>query len=399
MTAHSTQKIGLLTATIVAMNAMIGAGIFAIPAALAQKGGPASIITFLFVAFACWCMAQSLSRVAQLFPEEGSFYTYAKQWGGHYTGIIAASSYLIGVIIAMSLLSHAAGQHLAHYTTAINQSSLGIITLIILTFLNMMGVSLSSVGQKIIIALTLIPLIGTTFLCFSNGSITNLTPFAPHGISSIFDQTRIVIFAFFGFESITSLFALIKNPEKNLPRAISYSLLIVATLYLLFVFSLIFAIPASIFSTHPGTISNALLETFPHYKWIIEGIHFSCLFAIIGTLHSMIWASGELFLALVKKMKNQKAKFLIKKNILNHSSSIGLIGLAILLSYRFLKSNVLWDLTALFIIFTFICATFILLKIDAEWKSKRNIITLIGIATAFLIFYFATQSLINFLLI
>ncbi len=398
MTHKSTQKIGLLTATIVAMNAMIGAGIFAIPSALAQKGGPASIITFIFVAFACWCMAQSLARVAQLFPQEGSFYTYAKEWGGHYAGIIAATSYLVGVTIAMSLLSHAAGQHLSHYTTAISPSGLGIALLVALVFLNMLGVSLSSLGQRIIIVLTLLPLIGTTLLCLKNGSVNNLIPFAPHGMGSVFDQTRIVIFAFFGFESIASLFALIDNPEKNLPRAISYSLLIVAGIYLLFVFSLLFAIPTAVFMSHSGPISESLLTIFPHYNWIIEAIHFSCLFAIIGTLHSMIWASGELFLALTKKTKSTFAHALHQKNILTHRSSIFLIGITILLFYTFLKSNVLWDLTALCVIFAFICAILPLLFLPSEWKSKKNIITLIGLLTSLLILYFAIEGLVQLLI-
>src|SRR3989344_4196236 len=114
MSTGPSDKIGVATATIIGMNAMIGAGIFALPAALAEKVGPAGILSVAFVAIAVWFMAQSFARVAQLYPQEGSFYTYARQWGGHYGGLAASSAYLIGLLIAMGFLTHATGGHLNH---------------------------------------------------------------------------------------------------------------------------------------------------------------------------------------------------------------------------------------------------------------------------------------------
>ena len=50
---HSdTKKIGVATATIVGMNAMIGSGIFTAPSAMAAHVGPAGIIAFFFVVVA-----------------------------------------------------------------------------------------------------------------------------------------------------------------------------------------------------------------------------------------------------------------------------------------------------------------------------------------------------------
>ena len=78
MTTDHKHKIGVLTATIVGMNAMIGCGIFALPTAIGNYIGPAGIITTLLVAIAVWFMALSLARLAALFPQAGSFYIYAK---------------------------------------------------------------------------------------------------------------------------------------------------------------------------------------------------------------------------------------------------------------------------------------------------------------------------------
>ncbi len=392
MTTGHSQKIGLFTAIIVGMNAMIGAGVFVIPSALAQHAGPASILTFVFVAFAIWCMAQSIARVAQLYPQEGSFYAYVRPWGGHVLGLCAAACYLVGIVVAMGLLTHSAGDHLVRYVPSVSASLLGALCLGLLTFLNLFGVSLSTISQQILIVLTIFPLLATTALCLTKASVSNLFPFAPYGLKSIFDQTRTVIFSFFGFESIASLFVIIQDPQKNLPRAISYSLLLVAGLYFLFVMSLILAIPLPYFSAYPGPVSNALIHVFPGKEWAIECIHIASLFAILGTLHSMIWASGALTLSFCKKIRACTTQRLLVGGIINRESATIFLGTCIFGSFYVLTNDLFFNFTALFLITSYVLAMITLLMIPSEWKSGRNIITVTGILTAALVFYFAAQN-------
>lgn len=392
MATTPSQKIGVSLATIIGMNAMIGAGIFVIPTTLASNAGPASIVTFIFVAFATWCMAQSIARVAQLFPQEGSFYTYARQWGGHTVGLITVACYLIGMVIAMGLLTHSAGEHLVRYIPSMSTHTLGLFSLIALTILNMCDISLSTLAQQILIALTVFPLLATTAICFTKADPANLLPFAPYGFKPVWEQTRNLAFAFFGFEAIASLFTIIKSPEKNLPRAITYSLLIVSGLYFIFIVSVMMAVPFALFSQYPGPVSNALSHVFPNSEWIIEGIHISSLFAILGTLHSMIWASSSLFLSFVKKIRLCSTQKLLASGIVSHKTAVFCTSLTILTSFMLLTDGMFFNLTALFLITAYVCAMIPLLTIPGEWKSGQNIITLTGIATAALIFYFAAEN-------
>ena len=54
MSTNSSNKIGVATAVIIGMNAMIGAGIFSIASLLSSKVGPAGILTYLFAFAAVW---------------------------------------------------------------------------------------------------------------------------------------------------------------------------------------------------------------------------------------------------------------------------------------------------------------------------------------------------------
>lgn len=395
----SKTKISVLTATIVGMNAMIGAGIFSIPAAIASHVGPAAILAFIFVITAIWFMATSIARVAYLFPQEGSFYAYVKPWAGHTVGMIAVTSYLIGLLIAMGLLSKLSGIYLHTFFPFASAYTLGIMMLGFLVLINMFGIRLSELGQQILITCTLFPLLATIVMCLSKANWHNLVPFAPYGLTNVMKATRIVIFSFFGFECAASLFNIVENPAKNVPRALAYSIMCVGVVYTLFISSIIMSVPTSLLTDPNLRISTILTILFPHNRWIISLIDFSILSAIIGTVHSMIWSSSSLFLDVTKKMHLTCVQVARTKNIINNQTSVLLMGFCIFLSYIFLhKIDLFYYLTALFIVFAYIMSMITLLTRKQEWKNQQNIQTMLGIITAATIFIFALEGIISELL-
>ncbi|MEX0939816.1 MAG: APC family permease [Candidatus Babeliales bacterium] len=388
-------KIGLAIATIVGMNAMIGSGVFAVPSALASNVGPAGILTYAFVIVAVWCMGTSIARLAKLYPEEGSFYTYSKQWGGHFLGLLSAGSYLIGLFIAMGLLSQTAGLYLHKYLSFFSPYTWGMLTLFTLTFLNTLGVVLSEAGQMVLICTTVFPLLATIILCLTKADFSHLQPFMPYGVISIFSAAKAVIFGFFGFECAASLFTVVKNPEKNVSRALTLAIVLVSILYLLFVASLILAVPLHYLSLQMP-LSEILETIFPHNKWLIFGIHVSILSAIIGTIHSMIWSSSALLISYLRKFKTLFIQQLFEKNLMNQKNAVLFVGVCILISFLTLKNiDLFFSFTALFIIFAFATSMITLLTLKKEWQSKENIKTVIGLITAGVIFCFALKGIID----
>ncbi len=389
------KKIGVVTATIVGMNAMIGAGIFSVPAALASYVGPAGLITYAFVVIAVWFMGLTMARLAQLYPQEGSFYVYASQWGGHVLGLLSAGSYFVGLIIAMGLLVQIAGGYLHVWFPSWSSNILSIITLLLLVMLNIIGVSISQVGQYILICCTVFPIIATIILCLFNAKLSYLTPFMPYGFENVFAATKAVIFGFFGFECAASLFSIVENPEKNVPRAFMYSITLVGLLYIIFVGSIILSVPLALFSDTSIPLPEVLAQIFPNHPFLINFIHFSILSAVIGTVHSMIWSSSALFLSYLKQFKSQAIKKIVSSKYTNHSATVLVVGVCIFISFATLKSiNLFFSLTSIFLIFSFITSMITLLTLKSEWKSKQNIYTIIGLFTAGIIFYFALEGLI-----
>lgn len=393
--AQTHNKIGLLTAIIIGMNAMIGAGIFTAPAAIAAHAGPAGILACIFVVISVWFMANAIARLAYLFPQEGSFYTYTKQWGGHLGGMIAVSSYFIGLIIAMGLLCHMAGFYLQPFFPAYSANALGLVTLGLFVALNLYGVTCSELGQQILICCTVFPLIATTLACLSKADWHNLVPFAPHGFGNIIKASRIIIFSFFGFECASSLFNVVKDPIKNVPRALTYSILIVGSIYTLFIGSIILATPASFFTSQNIRASEILMYLFPGNVWILRLVDVAILSAILGTIHSMIWACSNLLTSIIHRVKNQRIVAFVQAGKLKDYHAVLCVGSWILISYVLLENiNLFFYFTAIFVVLSFIMSMITLLRIPSEWQNNQNIKTIFGIITATAILLFAVEGVL-----
>ena len=204
---------------------------------------------------------------------------------------------------------------------------------------------------------------------------------------------------FFGFECATSLFSIVENPGKNVPKALTYSILIVGVMYTLFIASLILATPLSAFSAPTTPLSTILASIFPERTWLIASIHLAILAAIIGTIHSMMWGTSTLFVSLIQKV-NQKNRSYIQNNFA-YAQRIATVcmGAVIAIPFFFLSDlHIFFNITAVGIITAIILSLITLLTIKKEWYNGRNIITLCGIGTALAIGYFALEGLIEGLL-
>jgi amino acid transporter len=386
------QKIGVATATIIGMNAMIGAGIFSAPAKLLSYVGPAGILTYLFVVLAVWCMALSFARLGQLFPKEGSFYIYAKQWGGHYAGLVSSGSYLIGILIAMGLLLQLAGIYLHDYIPMVSAYVLGLMALALLVIVTMVGGVATRSLQIIALCCTTIPLLLITVMCFSKATTANLVPFAPYGFTNVLRATQALIFGFFGFESVASLFALVENPQRNVPRALSYALLFVSIIYFLFIFSIILAVPSSALTNTGVPLSHVLTQLFPTQTWLITAIHFSITASFLSVLNAMLFATSSLFLSLLKTMHISTTK----GSFITPITAPVLMGLFIAGSYSLFQNiDLFFNFTALFVIVAFVTAFITLFTV--RQTTAHFIQTIAGLLTAGIILFFALEGIITHL--
>lgn len=388
------KKIGLGTAIVIGINAMIGGGIISVPLVLANTTGPAGILTFLFSMVVVILIGISLGRVAQLYPGDGWNYLYPATWGGHKLGLVSALSYTAGAIVALGFLVQQAGLYSQYFFPSLDQKFLGTLILAILTALIIGGTQVSALGQYVIIACVVLPLVSTAIICWSHLDISLATPFMPYGPSSIISAAPAVIFGFLGFESIASLYAIVKNPRKNVSKACIIAVIIVSLFYLFFSAGILFSIPSAQLSGGVDqTLSSAVRATFPNIGFLPILISIGALFAIIGTIHSMIWSINVLLMSVLKRIKSKYVIRAISRNWINYKNLVLLISILILILSLIVKGDLLLYMTIFLMVPSLVLSIAALLFVKEEWSSKNNILTLFALAGGILLIYYASKPL------
>lgn len=381
MSEGNNGKIGLVAATVIGINAMIGAGIFAMPATLAHIVGPASILSFMISSLVILSIVFPLGRLAQLHPGEGWGYRYPALWGGHFMGMLSSVGYITGVIVAMGFLTQQAGVWLSQFLPY-SPTIIGVAILAIIVALVLGGTQISTWGQYLIAFCVLVPLGITALVCWGNADLNLLTPFAPYGYKAVFSALPVVIFSLLGFESIASLYRVVRNPQRNVPLAAVISVLTVVGMYTLFVSGAMAAIPVKFFSGTDQPLAGPLLAVLPHLGFMKIILTVGAFFGIFGTLHSMVWSVAELLFDVTRKARNGVVTGLIRNGMLCEKGCIWIVGLATLVCTIFLKAKVIFSLTPLFIIPSYTLSIIALLTDRGEWHSGQNIWALAALVSS-----------------
>ncbi len=393
MSNEQTQKIGLATATLVCMTTMIGAGMYTVPSMLGSSLGPAGILTTLLVAVSVLAIAVSIGRVANLYPQAGSFYIYARQWGGHIMGIIASSAYIAGFLIAGGVLCRMAGVNLHLYFPMVPSWILSSAVIALITMLHLLGARISSVVQYVLICCAVTPLVLIGGACWLKASWANLIPFAPYGYANILLGMRTVVFCFTGFESATSLVSIIENPQINVPKALTYAVVLVATIYLFFIGGIILAVPLNLLADSSVPLSISLQGIIA--PGLLHIIHAAMTAAIVGSLFSLTWGVSTLLTSIMQLVRNNTIARLVRQGKFGKTTCVLLVGLLVLIGFLVLKNNQLFYFTALFVVFAYLTAIIALLARKQEWHSKALVLSLFSFFAASAIFIFAAQGIIE----
>lgn len=290
------KQLGVLDLTAFGIAAIIGAGIFSTIGMASSNGGPAVIFLFLFTAFACGFAALSYAEFASFVPVSGSAYTYAYvAFGELFAWIIGWAltlEYAIGnctVAISWSdyftsLLSHVTGYELQewltmdyftsrdnyHFISGLILSGLtpeeirnipehagkmagfyawtsapelfgikiifdapALILNGLITWLVYRGMKESKTAGNIMVLIKLAVVIMVIVVGAFYVDTSNWSPFMPNGISGVLAGISAVFFAYIGFDAISTTAEECRNPQRDLPRGIIYSIVICTVLYIL----------------------------------------------------------------------------------------------------------------------------------------------------------------------
>jgi basic amino acid/polyamine antiporter, APA family len=237
----------------VGIAGMIGGAIFVLTGPAIGLAGSAVILAFILNAIITLFTAMAYAELGSAMPEAGGGYLWIREglprpnafisgWMAWFAHIIAGSLYAVGF---GAFLYYLLGPNVAGILS--DQPLLGVIpfdkmiavaSIVAFTYINIKGTSETGKTGSIVTILqlgTIFALIGAGFWSINNNPnwTDNFADFMPTGIAGLVAAMGFTFIAFEGYEIIVQTGEEVKNPKRNIPRAIFISLAIVVTLYCL----------------------------------------------------------------------------------------------------------------------------------------------------------------------
>ncbi len=256
---HDTTKVelsremSLFSITMIGVGAMIGAGIFVLTGLAAGASGPALILVFLLNGIITLLTAMSYAELGSAFPGAGGGYQWVKRalpqpsgflsgWMDWFAHSVACSLYALGFGAYFYLIIKMLNINIPFMSEEIVSKLLGVLIIIIFTYINYRGASetgiAGSIATLVKMAILGVFIIAGLVSIFKNPttSFSHFAPFMPNGFTGILFAMGLTFIAFEGYEIIVQAGEEVKNPKKNIPKAIFSSLIIVVPIYLLIAF-------------------------------------------------------------------------------------------------------------------------------------------------------------------
>ena len=428
---HSTsglkKVLGVRDLTFMGIAAVVGAGIFSTIGTAAFHGGPGISLLFVITAITCGFSALCYAEFASRVPIAGSAYTYAYVTFGELIAWIIGWAlileYAIGnIVVAISwsgyfvnLLEgfhiHLPGwlstnfetaqqgyeeavKHLAAggtretfsklarigYDAITNAPMIGswkvilnipaFVIVILITILVYRGITESKKTTNAMVIFKIIIIIFVIVLGSFYVDTSNWTPFMPNGFTGVLAGVSAVFYAYIGFDAISTTAEECKDPQRDLPKGMIYSLLICTVLYILIALVL------------TGMVNYSLLKVDDPLAFVFEkiGMHkvgyIISISAVVATTSVLlvfqlgqprIWMSMSRDGLLPKKFSKVHSKFGTP------SFATIVTGLFVGVPSLFMSIGRMTDLTSIGTLFAFVLVCFgvlVLPRISPDVKKK-----------------------------
>lgn len=393
--------------TFFGIAAIIGGGTFSAIGNACFSGGPGVVILYVICAIACGFTAMCYAEFASRVPVSGSAYTYAYvSFGELFAWIIGWAlimEYSIGnIYIAFSWsgyftnLLETFNIHLPDWLTINYQSAHSaflenkvgegfnawknapiiwglkiifdlpaVLINVLITYLVYKGTKESKNISNIMVTIKLLIIVLIVIVGISYIDVENWTPFMPNGFKGVMGGVSAVFFAYIGFDAVSTLAEESKNPQRDLPRGMIYSLLICTIVYII----LALVITGMVSYTLLG-VSDPLAEIFAlkGVKWMLFIVSIAAVVAMTSVMLVFQMGQPRIWMTMSRDGLMPKRFSEIHPKYKTPGFATIITGLVVGLPIFFTDENFVLDFTSIGTLFAFVlvCGGVLLLSPQSE---------------------------------
>jgi amino acid transporter len=223
-TAHLKRDIGFFGASFLVLNAVIGAGIFALPGKVAVSAGLFSPWLFLIVGVLFLSVVLTFAELASYYDRTGGPVLYATDAFGPLVGFSTGWLIYLARMTAFAANANVMAAYLGSLDDvfATEPARIAIITVVTvgLTWANLRGVKDGVRTMGVFTILKVVPLVLLVLLGLQHVSGATLIPGGNFHVEDLGGTTLLLIYAYVGFETLGVTAGETSRPRQTLPRAL-----------------------------------------------------------------------------------------------------------------------------------------------------------------------------------
>ena len=222
------------TATALYVGAVLGPGVLILPALAAEAAGPASVLAWVGLLALSAPLAIAFAALGVRYPEAGGTAAYARAAFGARAAGVTGWWFLAGVVLGAPAVAMIGGFYVAELLNAGREAAVAAAAAMMATVMatNAVGLRTSAKLQLGLAALLAALLLTAVVTALPNSNAEHWAPFAPHGWAAIGTAASLLMLSFIGWEAVSHLAGELKDPARQLPKAIFSALAVVVVLYL-----------------------------------------------------------------------------------------------------------------------------------------------------------------------
>lgn len=309
MEEQQKKQIGLYSLTMIAIGSSIGSGIFRTPSEIAGylPSEGLMLAVWMLGGLIAICGALTFAKISGQFPQVGGFYVFLKESFGKLPAFLFGWSMLMvintGSLAALSLIFTT---YLATFIPLSEYAQLivAVITIILLTIMNIFGVKFGSLFASIFTSAKLLGILFVIFLGLfwgTNQDVSFLNTNFPANANNLslisaFGLALIgVTFSFGGYQHATFVASEVKNADKIVPKAMIIGILIVCLAYLTINIAYLRFLPIGEIAASKSVASDAI-----NTIWTLGGkfVSFLIILSVVGTIGIYILTAPRIYFAM-----------------------------------------------------------------------------------------------------
>ncbi|MFX0043738.1 MAG: APC family permease [Candidatus Hodarchaeota archaeon] len=297
------RRVSLFSLTVYGVGNVLGAGIYALIGEVLGKTGNLSWLAFILAAITGALTGLSYAELSAMFPKSAAEFVYTEEAFKK-----RKLSFILGWIIIFSGILSASTVALAfggYLSDLINIPSIflniifAIILVLILSIINFIGIKTSTRTNIIFTLIEASGLIIIIVIGFFGKQEPNYF-ILPSGSSFgvIFSAVALIFFAYIGFEDIANIAEEVKEPQKNIPKAIIYSIIITTILYCFTAISVVSILPYADIADSSAPLNSVAREVLGSFGGTI--MSFIALFATANTVLIMLIVTSRMMYGMAR---------------------------------------------------------------------------------------------------